>query len=383
MPISHPFVSGKADGGDATLVRPSNWNASHAGTLDHGAELTGLEDDDHPQYLLVSGSRLMTGDLDMGGNDILSVRNMYPDPGGRLMLTAATPVMVADTAAQTTLYYALYKHDLVPLYDGTDWDVFRFTELSIAMAASANWATDSNFDCYVYNDAGTLRLVTGAAWTSGTARNESLTRVNGRRTNTASMTGRYGAASTVTVAANLGLYVGTLRTTSATGTTTWELGGTASGGDAGLLYLWNMYNRVDVSVTVKDSTDSWTYSTDAYRSKNASTTNRVTFLRGLNEDSVYASSGAHRQSNTVDGAGYESIGLDSTTAIAADASAGGAFALAANRFVQTVSRYAGFPGLGLHFLQAIETGDGTITELWVGDNGASRMVEGLHVQVKA
>lgn len=29
MAVKHPFVSGKTDGGDATLVQPSNWNASH------------------------------------------------------------------------------------------------------------------------------------------------------------------------------------------------------------------------------------------------------------------------------------------------------------------------------------------------------------------
>lgn len=29
MGITHPFVSAIADGADATLVRPSNWNASH------------------------------------------------------------------------------------------------------------------------------------------------------------------------------------------------------------------------------------------------------------------------------------------------------------------------------------------------------------------
>jgi len=39
------------------------------GTTDHGT-LTGLGDDDHTQYLLVSGTRAMTGDLDMAGNDI-------------------------------------------------------------------------------------------------------------------------------------------------------------------------------------------------------------------------------------------------------------------------------------------------------------------------
>jgi len=39
---------------------------------DHGA-LTGLGDDDHTQYLLVDGTRAMSGDLDMGTNDITNV----------------------------------------------------------------------------------------------------------------------------------------------------------------------------------------------------------------------------------------------------------------------------------------------------------------------
>lgn len=34
MPITHPFVSPKADGADATLVRPSNWNAQHTIAFD-------------------------------------------------------------------------------------------------------------------------------------------------------------------------------------------------------------------------------------------------------------------------------------------------------------------------------------------------------------
>ena len=178
-----------------SLYRLESENHTHqssglaGGTLDHGAALTGLADDDHTQYLLATGTRAMTGDLDMGGNDVYNVRNYYPDPGGRLTLATATPVMVSDQANITSIFYALYKHDLVPLYDGTNWDVFRYTELSIAMGS--NWGANSNFDCYIYNDGGTLRLVTGAAWTSDTARNESLTRLNGRWTNNASMTGRY------------------------------------------------------------------------------------------------------------------------------------------------------------------------------------------------
>jgi len=42
------------------------------GVTDHGG-LTGLGDDDHTQYLLVSGTRPMSGNLDMGSNDIVSV----------------------------------------------------------------------------------------------------------------------------------------------------------------------------------------------------------------------------------------------------------------------------------------------------------------------
>jgi hypothetical protein len=39
---------------------------------DHGA-LSGLGDDDHPQYLLVDGTRVLAGDLDVGGNNVVNV----------------------------------------------------------------------------------------------------------------------------------------------------------------------------------------------------------------------------------------------------------------------------------------------------------------------
>lgn len=50
------------------------WQQVGGGVTDHGA-LTGLADDDHSQYLLVSGSRAMTGNLSMGTN------NVYLDSG--------------------------------------------------------------------------------------------------------------------------------------------------------------------------------------------------------------------------------------------------------------------------------------------------------------
>ncbi len=42
---------------------------------DHG-ELTGLGDDDHTQYLLVDGTRAMTGNFDMGGGNITNITNV-------------------------------------------------------------------------------------------------------------------------------------------------------------------------------------------------------------------------------------------------------------------------------------------------------------------
>ncbi len=47
---------------------------SASSTGDHGS-LTGLGDDDHPQYLLVDGTRSMTGNLDIGNNKIINLAN--------------------------------------------------------------------------------------------------------------------------------------------------------------------------------------------------------------------------------------------------------------------------------------------------------------------
>lgn len=55
-------------------IRPRIGFAAPSGTAvtDHGG-LTGLLDDDHPQYLLVNGTRAMTGPLNMGTNNITNV----------------------------------------------------------------------------------------------------------------------------------------------------------------------------------------------------------------------------------------------------------------------------------------------------------------------
>lgn len=85
---------------DTTGLTFENFSA----TLDHGG-LVGLGDDDHTQYLLVSGSRAMSGDLDMGNN---AVQN---SGGVEFVHLAANP---GGTAADT-----LYQDDGTNYEDGT------------------------------------------------------------------------------------------------------------------------------------------------------------------------------------------------------------------------------------------------------------------------
>lgn len=42
MPVTHTFVSQKADDADATLVRPSNWNEGHIIDIDLTSEVSGI-----------------------------------------------------------------------------------------------------------------------------------------------------------------------------------------------------------------------------------------------------------------------------------------------------------------------------------------------------
>ncbi len=84
---------------------------SAAVVTDHGA-LSGLSDDDHTQYLLANGSRPLSGNLDMDGNDIISLDTINGvvveahasrhQPGGADAIPTATAVSIASANAEGT-----------------------------------------------------------------------------------------------------------------------------------------------------------------------------------------------------------------------------------------------------------------------------------------
>lgn len=214
--------------------------------------------------------------------------------GGRLTLTSVTPVLGANTTAAGTVYYTPYVHSTVWLYNGALFIPHRTSELSLALDSNSGHTgyqqSGKLFDFFVTDNAGTITLGTGPAWSSSSARGTGagtteLQRVNGIWTNKVSMTLRIGSlvGDTITVAANQGTYVGTMYAT-ANGQTGMNFNPTAAaGGTANILGLFNAYNRVPMMALSRDSTASWSYASTTWRASNNNANNSISFVDGLGE----------------------------------------------------------------------------------------------------
>src|SRR5260370_201197 len=67
---------------------------------------------------------------------------------GRLTLTSNTPVMTADAVAQTSVYYAPYNGNLIPIYNGSAFFNWAFTQLTMALNTS-NQLASSLYDLFI------------------------------------------------------------------------------------------------------------------------------------------------------------------------------------------------------------------------------------------
>ena len=301
-----------------------------------------------------------TGIVVDDSNNISGVNNLVLAPGGRLTLTSATPVTTSDVTAATTIYYALYMHNRVPIYNGTSWTPTVFTELSQATTdatkSPAAVAANSNYDLFVWDDSGTLRCTRGPAWTSDTGRGTGvgtteLVRVSGVWMNTVAITNGPGASR--------GTYVGTVRSN----------GSSQIDDSLTNRHVWNTYNRVQRAMRRLETVDSWSYSTDTYQQANASSSNQLAIVRGLDEDTVAATILAACV-NTVGAVNPAvGVGLDSTTATATGGINGLKALSVAAIADQVMGTWTGYPGLGYHFLAWLERVTATGTTTWYGDAG--------------
>lgn len=253
--------------------------------------------------------------------------------GGRATLTSGTPVTTSDVTAATTIYFTPFIHEEISLYNGTSWDRLTFAETSLSLSGLA---ADTVYDVFGYNNSGTLAL-TSVAWATATTRATALTTQNGVRVQSGNETRKY---------------LFSFRTTSTIGQT-----------EDSLLrrFVWNNYNRVRRTLLVTDSTDSWTYATASYRSLNNSTNNRVQFVIGVNEEIVEL---RHYLTSITQGV-TPGIALDATNANNALLRSLTASAAASQ---VGISEYRGYPGIGYHYLQLTEQGNGSTATIY-GDAG--------------
>lgn len=259
---------------------------------------------------------------------------------GRLTLTTAVPVTTADVTAAGTLYFTPHGGNQIALYNGSAWQMFGISELSIAVPAAANQV----YDAFVDYNSGTPAL-TLTAWTNDTTRATALTTQNGVLV----LTGTLGKR-----------YVGTVRTVTAS-----QLNDSFA-----LRHVWNYYNRKPRPMRVIETADNWNYTTATYQQMNANAANQLDFVIGVAEEPIDAEV-IHHAANSTGAVNLSvSIGYDSTTTPATTVT-GMLSAPAAAIVTQFQAKLRMFPAIGRHTLVALEKSVAVGTTTWYGDAGAA------------
>jgi len=311
--------------------------------------------------------------------DTDATTDISTEPGGRLTLTSGTPVTSADVTAVATLYYTPYKHNKVPLYDGSAWTLYSIsTELSQTASdttkSPAAVVAQANYDLFIWSDSGTLRLSRGPVWTANDARGSGagtteLERVDGRLVNKVSITNG--------PAAHRGLYVGTVRSDD---TATFTDSKTKR-------FVWNMHNRLPRALRKAVGSATYTYTTATPRQVNADAANQVEVVRGQDEDPLSAELVGLFASSSAGNSAMVLIGLDSTSLPAVDCIGGGATAMIGNSTYWTALRcsLSTYPGLGHRTLVMLECGSSVPTPYWAWQStlGSTTLAYGLLGECRA
>lgn len=267
---------------------------------------------------------------------------------GRLTLTSGTPVTTADVTAATTVYWAPYRGNRVALYNSTyGWDLFEFSELSIALGTDA---TGLPYDVFAYQSAGVV-AIERLTWASTSTRATNLTTQNGVLVKSGDATRRY-----------LGTYY-----TTAIGQTEDSFA---------KRYVWNYYHRDRRPLRVTEATNTWAYTTDTYRQANGSTANQVGIVVGWAEVPVEVDVHGY-VSNSGGGVSCRvSIGDNNATTPASGVI--GAFASAATTVTAIHARLRAFPAVGQRAYVWLEKSAVGGTTTWYGDNGdAANLQSGI------
>lgn len=284
-------------------------------------------------------------------------------PEGRLSLTSGVALTTSDVIGATRIHYVPASGANLWLYDGTRWRRIGFSALSLDLS-QAFQAGGNIYDLFVVNDAGTLRLGTGPAWASATARgtgagSTELQPLDGLLTNKLAMALRWGpaAGAALTAAPGTALYVGSVYV---------EAGGQAADTQT-RRHLFNAYNQDARPWSVTDPVASYQYSLAAWRVTNCNPDNRVQVLAGLPGVLAEAEACSLPYSSTPDPVAiYTGIGINSTSVNAGDSEF--VSFRGTNLPISVRSRFRGFLPLGLNSINWLESGGGSAQQTWFGSS---------------
>ena len=180
-----------------------------------GTDATVLDSDNFDTY--VTGNYIAA----QGTNIPLSLAE------GRLTLSSGTGLPTTDTTG-STLYYTPFSGNKIALYNTTTnlWVLHAFTEVSVSLVGTA---AATNYDVFIYDNAGTKTLELVANWSGGTTRVTALATQDGVYV-------KSGAANK--------RYIGTIRTTTA--------GTSVSTSDQ--RFVWNCFNQFPLFLDAADNT---------------------------------------------------------------------------------------------------------------------------------
>lgn len=284
----------------------------------------------------------------------LETVNWDQSTGSLTAATAATPSVI------TSAGHGLSDGDLVGL-DGLNNTVGTDATngLNDTVWTVAN-KTANTFEPEGSQCAGLAASTTGTWYKIPNTRTTALTTQDGRYVKT-------GDASR--------LYLGTGMTTGTSGETCTIFG---TDDTPASWLLWNYYHRAPVKLFYSDSTNSWTYQTDAFRPANGlGKLARLGFVIGVSENPVdclavneMQDDGATPQNTTI----AVGIGLDGFTTNDATHPQ---FQSATPYYLPLSPHYQGYPGIGFHYLGWTENSDGGSggSTTWVGDGGAPTKIK--------
>lgn len=282
-------------------------------------------------------------------------QSLYATFQARLTLTSGTPVTTGDVTGAGTLYLTPYKGNQIWLYDGSQWNLFNLTEISLSLSLSSG----KPYDIWCYDNSGAPALE-ALVWTNDTSRATALATQNGILVKNGDATRRY---------------VGTI----------YSSGANTTEDSFAKRYVWNYYNRVNRLMRVVESTNTWNYTTDTLRQANGSAANQLDYVQGISEDPVLAEVYAVSTNATATAAVAVGVGVDSTSSDSSQVKGTGTTvnqASAAIRSVATAS-YRGYPGVGRHFLAWLERSAASGTTTWYGDDGSIYVQTGIFGELLA